>query len=1453
LRPLVAGLEKRLLLSSAGDLDSTFGVAGVAEIQFAPEFPSVTGESADAVAVDSSGNVVVAGFVISSSGNSAAGSAAVARLTPDGSLDENFAPGGQVTISSVGGSHYQQGKTKDVVDTIVQDSEGNILLNHSDNSRIGSNTNYLVLAGSEAEELGNVNITGAFSLDALASSSGGQFTGAYGSGPAQVSFLPFNSQQNTYVDIANSGLLQPDGTILLTGGSTASDDQIPLARFAIDGSLDKSFGPSVPQPGTELLDIPGETSNSNFQIDPISPGAAMAFQGSAHIVLADTALIGSQYYAMVVRLNSSDDTIDSSFGYGNDGVTMVPVPSGGTVAGIAVDPASDRIIVAGSNYLVALTPSGQPDSTFGPSSNGVVSIVDMTANAVAIQSDSKIVVAGSSASGIAALARYNINGAQDTTFGPDGTGLVTTDIDGSGSSAFYAVTMQPSDGEIVAAGTALDPKISSQATVVARYFGETPEITELSPTSAGVGGASFTLTVTGSNFVSASTVDWNGSALVTTYENATTLSATVPASDLTQAGTAKITVVSPGNVASKSVPFSVGGAPAITALNPSAGTQGEGQFTITVTGSNFVSASTVDWNGSALVTAFGNATTLTATVPASDLTQAGTANITVVSPGNVVSNSESFIIGGVPAITALNPPAGTQGEGQFTITVTGSNFVSASTVDWNGSALVTTFANATTLTATVPASDLTQAGTANVTVVSPGNVASNSETFTIGGTPAITALNPPAGTQGEGQFTLTVTGSNFVSASTVDLNGSALVTTYGNATTLTATVPASDLTQASTANVTVVSPGNVASNSEPFIIGGVPAITALNPAAGTQGEGQFTLTVSGSNFVSASTVDWNGSALVTTYGNATTLTATVPASDLTQAGTANITVVSPGNVASNSESFIIGGVPAITALNPSTGTQGEGQFTLTVTGINFVSASTVDWNGSALMTTFGNATTLTATVPASDLTQAGTANVTVVRPGSVASNSESFIIGGVPAITALNPSAGTQGEGQFTLTVTGNNFVSASTVDWNGSALVTTYENATTLTATVPASDLTQAGTANITVVSPGNVASNSEAFTTGPPPSITSLSPASGTQGEGAFTLTVTGVNFVTGSTVDWNGSALAPTIFNSTTSLTATVPASDLAQAGTASITVVNPGGVASSAAQFPIGAPPSITSLSPASGTQGEGAFTLTVTGVNFVTGSTIDWNGSALAPTTFNSTTSLTATVPAADLTQAGTASITVVNPGGLASSAAQFPIGAPPIITSLSPASATQGVGPLSLTVTGTNFVSGSLVLWNGMVLRPNSIGNGSLKVTIPTSDLAHAGTATVAVTNPGNVTSNTQLFTIIGKGPPAVTGVAIGSQTPSGLVSIVVSYNEPMSVGSVQNASLYTVLGAVTVKKTTKFSKKLGFRVAYNAKAMTATLTLSAAYKGNVQVTVKTGMKAANGLSTKQSAPKVLA
>src|SRR6266478_8782400 len=84
-----------------------------------------------------------------------------------------------------------------------------------------------------------------------------------------------------------------------------------------------------------------------------------------------------------------------------------------------------------------------------------------------------------------------------------------------------------------------------------------PTITSISPTSAIAGGAAFTLTVNGTNFVSGSTVSFNGNARATTFVSATQLTVAILASDIATADTFSVRVTNPGDGTSNPASFTV--------------------------------------------------------------------------------------------------------------------------------------------------------------------------------------------------------------------------------------------------------------------------------------------------------------------------------------------------------------------------------------------------------------------------------------------------------------------------------------------------------------------------------------------------------------------------------------------------------------------------------------------------------------------------------------------------------------------------------------------------------------------------------------------------------------------------------------------------------------------------------------------------------------------------------
>ena len=84
-----------------------------------------------------------------------------------------------------------------------------------------------------------------------------------------------------------------------------------------------------------------------------------------------------------------------------------------------------------------------------------------------------------------------------------------------------------------------------------------------------------------------------------------------------------------------------------------------------------------------------------------------------------------------PVINSLSPSNKIAGSSTFTLTVSGTGFAANSIVNWNGTALPTTYISSTSLTASVAASYIASAGTAGVTVSTSGSATTATLTFTI--------------------------------------------------------------------------------------------------------------------------------------------------------------------------------------------------------------------------------------------------------------------------------------------------------------------------------------------------------------------------------------------------------------------------------------------------------------------------------------------------------------------------------------------------------------------------------------------------------------------------------------------------------------------------------------------------------------------------------------------------
>jgi subtilisin len=490
--------------------------------------------------------------------------------------------------------------------------------------------------------------------------------------------------------------------------------------------------------------------------------------------------------------------------------------------------------------------------------------------------------------------------------------------------------------------------------------------------------------------------------------------------------------------------------------------------------------------------------------------------------------------------------------------------------------------------------------------------------------PVLTSISPTR-LRGAVPTTLTVNGSNFNAFSVVLWNGSPRPTTAVSTTQLTATISTADLSSGTSAQVAVRAPapggGTTASVTVPIDPPPTLVPNRLTASPGTQITVTLTNGFGGySDWMSfAPTSAANSSYQSFTYigTGVTTRTWMVTAPATTGTYEFRLFLDNSYNRAATSAPIVIdvtqNSVPSIASLNPASAPVGSPAFTLTVNGSGFVSTSVVRWNDVPKATTFVSATQLRAAIDAADVASIGQALVTVASPapGGGVSNPVAMPITPPPAIgvntTAVAPGA------SVTMTLTNGYggaqdwLALASTTAANTSYITFTYVGAgvttRTWTVTMPATP----GTYEFRLF-PNNSytrAATSPAVTVSaaisPVPAISSLNPARASAGSEAFTLTVNGTGFISGSEVRWNGVARTTT-FVSATQLRAAIGAADVASPSTAQVTVFSPGpgGGTSPPVSFSVAPPPALA----VSATTVAPGQTITVTLTNGL-GGLYDW--------------------------------------------------------------------------------------------------------------------------------------------------------------------------------------------------------------------------------------------------------
>jgi uncharacterized delta-60 repeat protein len=297
--------------------------------------------------------------------------------------------------------------------------------------------------------------------------------------------------QTTVLSLTVRGASGAADTTLGNNGliSTSFDSSSRAARFQADGKLisvsvtiDKTMqvnrfnangspDTGFGTAGSTVIDF-GLTYGSTAKI---------AFQPDGKIVVGAAVGAAATRDIGLARLNANG-TIDNSFDM--DGIQILDF--GGLDTSPAQMVASNtKILVAGSNStndfaLARFNSNGALDTSFDTDGKLILDLGGIdTARAAAVQSDGKIVVAGRSVTGISpnlevyfAIARVNDNGTLDNTFDADGkTTVYMTYQDGVFfGSADLTDLVITSDGKIVMAGDSTDSIIRTQKFAVVRLL-----------------------------------------------------------------------------------------------------------------------------------------------------------------------------------------------------------------------------------------------------------------------------------------------------------------------------------------------------------------------------------------------------------------------------------------------------------------------------------------------------------------------------------------------------------------------------------------------------------------------------------------------------------------------------------------------------------------------------------------------------------------------------------------------------------------------------------------------------------------------------------------------------------------------------------------------------------------------------------------------------------------------
>ncbi|GAB3021526.1 T9SS type A sorting domain-containing protein [Spirosoma pulveris] len=412
--------------NSDGSLDTSFGTNG----KVTTRFDGVDFVSPEAVALQGN-KILVAGYTYTFA-QASAYDVALVRYNANGSLDTSLSDDGKLT------SFFPYTNTH-FTSSVVQPDGKVVAAGYTYQNRLSFSSNVFVVV--------RYNTDG--TLDKTFSDDGIQTT-------------DFGLRSES---VANAVILQGN-KIIVAGYSYDSDNNnnvdFAVARYNADGTPDNTFSGD----GKLLTDL-GPSSN-DFTQTIFSQGDKLIAAGYSYNYETGIGIT-------LVRYNA-DGSLDNTFS--GDGIQTTSFGTGGINAN-ALALQGDKLLVAGSNYnsetsaleflIARYNADGSLDPSFG--GTGIVTTdfgagSSVFAKLIRVQGDRISVIGYKSGETEVAVARYNLNGTLDNSFGQNGKRVSPFP---NGSTANITAIVGQDDGKFIAGGNVTDPVTYQQTFALARY------------------------------------------------------------------------------------------------------------------------------------------------------------------------------------------------------------------------------------------------------------------------------------------------------------------------------------------------------------------------------------------------------------------------------------------------------------------------------------------------------------------------------------------------------------------------------------------------------------------------------------------------------------------------------------------------------------------------------------------------------------------------------------------------------------------------------------------------------------------------------------------------------------------------------------------------------------------------------------------------------------------------